>query len=57
MTALVLSADGAHVAGDSSVIVLDGRAATSMVGDNGALTELNVLLDAFAPGDSAVPDR
>jgi cyanophycinase len=57
LTALVLTGDGAHVAGDRSVIALDGRAATSLVGDNGAFTELNVLLDAFAPGDAVASDR
>jgi cyanophycinase len=57
MTALVLHADGAHVAGERSVIAIDGRAATSMVGDNGAFTDLNVLLDAFAPGDMVMPER
>jgi len=39
------------VIGDLSVVALDGRTATSLVGSNGAFVGLNVLLDAFAPGD------
>ena len=51
MTSLVLEGNDATVAGERSVIALDGRAGTYLEGDNGALTALNVLLDLYAPGD------
>jgi cyanophycinase-like exopeptidase len=44
-------AGGASVVGSLSVVVVDGRTATWMPGSNGAFTDLNVLLHAFAPGD------
>ncbi|MDR2986177.1 MAG: hypothetical protein LBV34_15180 [Nocardiopsaceae bacterium] len=50
-TGLVLSGDGATVAGSLSVAALDGRSATFGVGTNGAMAAFNVLLDTFAPGD------
>ena len=50
-TGLVLSGDGAAVAGRLSVAALDGRSATFGVGTNGAMAAFNVLLDTFAPGD------
>ena len=58
MTAIVLErrAD-AHLVGERSVIALDGRAATYTTGDNDAFTAINVMLDAFAPGDTLVGSR
>jgi len=50
-TGLVISSDGAEVAGSLSVVALDGRSATFGVGANGAIAAFNVLLDTFAPGD------
>jgi cyanophycinase-like exopeptidase len=52
VTAVVLDGSGSHVAGDLSVISLDGRSATFGTGSNGAISAYNVVLDAFAPGDS-----
>jgi cyanophycinase len=53
-TTLVLQRQGATVAGERSVIALDGRAGTFLQGDNGAFTALNIQMDLYAPGD-AVP--
>jgi cyanophycinase-like exopeptidase len=51
-TAIELPPHGPAVAvGDLSAVALDGRTATSMIGSNGAFTDLNALLHAFAPGD------
>jgi cyanophycinase len=52
LTALVLGPDGATVAGERSVVALDGRAATYLAGDNGAFSAFNVVSDVFAPGDA-----
>ena len=41
----------AVVVGELSVVTVDGRSATAMVGSNGAFTDLDALLDTFAPGD------
>lgn len=58
MTAIVLDRkDDATLAGERSAIALDGRAATYAVGDNGAFTAFNVMLDAFAPGDTLAANR
>ncbi|CAN5115971.1 Type 1 glutamine amidotransferase-like domain-containing protein [soil metagenome] len=58
LTAIVLDRKAdAHLAGERSVIALDGRAATYAVGDNGAFTAFNVMLDAFAPGDTLAANR
>lgn len=58
MTAIVLDRKAdAHLVGERSAIALDGRAATYAVGDNGAFTAFNVMLDAFAPGDTLVANR
>jgi cyanophycinase-like exopeptidase len=51
-TAIELPRGGpAVVVGQLSVVTVDGRSATAMVGSNGAFTDLNALLDTFAPGD------
>jgi cyanophycinase len=50
-TGLVLGDDGAAVAGNLSVVALDGRSATFGVGANGAIAAFNVLLDTYAAGD------
>jgi cyanophycinase len=52
ITSLVLTNQTITVAGERSVIALDGRAGTYMTGDNGALTALNVLMNLYAPGDT-----
>ena len=58
MTAIVVEPRSeAHLVGERSAIALDGRSATYAVGDNGALTAFNVMLDAFAPGDTLVANR
>ena len=54
-TALVLNAAGASVIGERSLVALDGRAATFEIGDNGAFTALNTVLDLFAPGEAVQP--
>lgn len=56
-TSLVLTRQSASVAGERSVIALDGRAGTYLTGDNGALTALNVLMDLYAPGDAVASHR
>lgn len=56
-TSLVLTRQGPTVAGERSVIALDGRAGTYLAGDNGALTALNVLMDLYAPGDAVASNR
>ena len=43
---------GARVVGDLSAVSLDARAASFATGTNGALAAFNVLLNAYAPGDS-----
>ena len=57
ITSLVLESDTPTVAGERSVIALDGRAGIYMEGDNGALTALNILMDLYAPGDAVVTNR
>ena len=49
-TALVIEGDSASVAGERSVVVVDGRAGTFAEGDNGAITALNVYVDLYAEG-------
>jgi cyanophycinase-like exopeptidase len=51
-TALVLDPAGPTVAGDRSVVSLDGRTATFLNGSNGALSALNLRMGLFAPGDT-----
>lgn len=57
MTAIVLENGGATVVGERSVVAVDGRGATVLDGDNGAFTELNTLVDIFAPGDAVTTTR
>lgn len=58
MTAIVMERGvDAQQAGERSVIALDGRAATYVTGDNGAFSAFNVMLDAFAPGDTLFASR
>lgn len=57
LTALVLDGSDAEVAGERSVTALDARGATIADGENGAFSIFNVILDAFAPGDTVVSDR
>ena len=57
MTALVLDGSDATVEGDRSVTALDARGATFAEGENGAFSAFNVILDAFAPGDTVETDR
>jgi cyanophycinase-like exopeptidase len=52
ITSLVLTNRTATVAGERSVIALDGRAGSYLTGGNGALTALNVLMNLYAPGDT-----
>jgi cyanophycinase-like exopeptidase len=52
ITSLVLNGPNATVAGERSVIALDGRMGTYLTGSNGALTALNVLMDLYAPDDT-----
>ena len=54
-TALVLSAGGATVVGERSLVAVDGRAATFGVGGNGAYTALNLVVDLFAAGEAVDP--
>lgn len=56
-TALVLDRSGASVVGERSVVALDGRAATYLTAENGALTALNVLMSLYAPGDEVASGR
>jgi len=49
-SALVLSPTGASVSG-ASVVVADGRSATTWTGANGALGASGVVLDVFAGGE------
>ncbi len=57
VTTLVLEGDSPVVAGERSVIALDGRTGTYLAGDNGAFTAFNVLMDAYAPGDTVASNR
>lgn len=50
--ALIVTNDGAVVAGDNVVISLDLRLATLALGKNQAFVIANGLLDVFAPGDA-----
>ena len=52
MTALVVNRSGATVVGDRSVVTLDGSQGTYSVGTNGAFSALNVVLNAYGPGDA-----
>lgn len=52
MTAIAINRSGASVVGERSVITLDGSQGTYSVGTNGAFSALNVVLDAYAPGDA-----
>ena len=57
-TAIELHPGGSpSVVGELSVVAVDGRTARSMVGSNGAFTDLNVLMHTFAPGDRVVGPR
>lgn len=51
LTALELRHGAGTVVGERSVIAVDGRESTFFTGDNGAIGAVNVLLDAYAPGD------
>lgn len=51
LTSIVVDRHGASVVGERSVIMLDGSQASFSVGTNGAFSALNVVLDAYAPGD------
>ncbi|HET7035448.1 MAG TPA: Type 1 glutamine amidotransferase-like domain-containing protein [Thermomicrobiaceae bacterium] len=51
-TALSLSGNMATVAGERSVVALDGRAAQFATGDNGAIAAFNVWLNLYAPGET-----
>lgn len=53
--ALIVTRDGASVAGDNVVVSLDLRAATLALGENQAFVIANGLLDVFAPGDVLWP--
>jgi len=53
--ALVVTADGASVAGDNVVVSLDLSSATLALGENQAFVIANGLLDVFAPGDALLP--
>jgi cyanophycinase-like exopeptidase len=50
-TAIQLRPGGAEVVGSLSVVTVDGRTATFLPGSNGAFTDMNVVLHAFAPGE------
>ena len=52
LTALELRHGAGTVVGERSVIAVDGRESTFFTGDNGAIGAVNVLLDAYAPGDA-----
>jgi cyanophycinase len=50
-TAVVLEGSMPTVAGDLSVVAVDGRAATFETGTNGALAAFDVLMNTYAPGE------
>jgi cyanophycinase-like exopeptidase len=52
-TAIELNGSSASVIGGLSVVSADGRSARFSAGGNGALAAFNVLLNVYAPGDSA----
>ncbi|MDX6546172.1 MAG: hypothetical protein QOG02_1946 [Gaiellales bacterium] len=52
-TAIELDGSSASVIGGLSVVSADGRSARFSAGGNGALAAFNVLLNVYAPGDSA----
>jgi cyanophycinase-like exopeptidase len=52
-TAIELDGSSASVIGGLSVVSADGRTARFATGSNGALAAFNVLLNVYAPGDSA----
>jgi cyanophycinase len=54
-SALELSQSGGRVWGSSAVVLLDGRAASFAVGNNGALSARYVILDSFVAGDRVQP--
>jgi cyanophycinase len=51
-TAILLSGQTSTVAGDRSVVALDGRTATFDVAPNGAYAAFNVFMDLYAPGEA-----
>ncbi|HAJ38217.1 MAG TPA: cyanophycinase [Chloroflexi bacterium] len=53
--ALIITADGATVAGNNVVVSLDLSSATLARGDNQAFVIANGVLDVFAPGDVLLP--
>lgn len=54
--ALIVTADGATVAGDNVVVSLDLGSATLALGENQAFVIANGLLNVFAPGDMLTPE-
>jgi cyanophycinase len=57
MTAIVIDRNGAYVAGGRSVVALDGRGGTFVVGTNDTIGAFNVVMDVFAHGDRVAPTR
>ena len=54
-TAIELTASGAQVWGNNTVVVLDGRFASYALGTNGALRERYVMLDTYTEGEALMP--
>jgi cyanophycinase-like exopeptidase len=54
-TGLAITARGASVVGEGTVIVLDARTAARDLGENEAFVLANALLDVFAPGEDVSP--
>ena len=52
MTSIVIERNRASVAGERSVIMLDGSQGKYSNGTNGAFSALNVVVNAYAPGDA-----
>lgn len=50
-TALVVGPDGARVAGNGAVVVVDGRFAAFGQAENGVLTARDLLVDTYVEGD------